>query len=202
MSASAELCGGRSAMIVPTATSLTTDHNKRSWRVPNHPSSLLERFAFRPPKAKSDALYLVGNRIGATYLNLTGARACPDCVTDNGFIEAHWHIDLMVACPCHERAPVWYCPECKKPLNWMRPGLLTCKCGAPFQSPSKAIFSPPEVQLLGAIRRKRWAIRLSAEMLACPSACWRSGPQVDSFPGSVSRQSLAVGKPEQGPGNA
>ena len=29
MSARADLCGGRSAMIVPTATSSTTDHDER-----------------------------------------------------------------------------------------------------------------------------------------------------------------------------
>jgi hypothetical protein len=36
----------------------------------------------------------------------------------------------------------------------MRPGLLTCRCGEPFQSPSKAIFLKPELQLLEIIRRK------------------------------------------------
>lgn len=122
--------------------------------ITNHPSSLLERLAFRPPQAESDALCILGNPIGATYLNLTRARACPDCVAEKGFVEAHWHIDLMVACPLHKRAPVWYCPECKKPLSWARAELLACKCGAPFQPPSKAIFSMAELQLLDVIRRK------------------------------------------------
>jgi hypothetical protein len=121
--------------------------------ITNHPATRLEELAFRPTQGQSHDYCLLGNWISTTYLDLTSARTCPDCVAERGFIEAHWHIDLMVACPVHERAPVWYCPKCKKRLNWMRPGLLTCKCGAPFQLPSNSVFSPAELKLLDVIRR-------------------------------------------------
>jgi TniQ len=119
-----------------------------------HPVSWLERFAFKPSPSQPHALCLLGNTLGATDLNLTGARVCPDCVAEKGYIEAHWHIDLMVACPIHKRPAVWYCPRCKDRLCWMRSGLLTCKCGAPFQPPSNAVFTQPELRLLELIRRK------------------------------------------------
>jgi hypothetical protein len=122
--------------------------------VTTHPSSWLERIAFSPPKNQSNSPCLLGNILGASDLALTGARVCPDCVADKGFIEAHWHIDFMWACPIHERAAVWYCPKCKKPLSWMRSGLLTCRCGAPFQPPSNALIPKPELALLDVIRRK------------------------------------------------
>jgi hypothetical protein len=122
--------------------------------IANHPASCLERIAFKSSQSESSTRCLLGNRVGANDLNLTGARACPDCVVEKGFIEAHWHIDLMVACPIHERAAVWYCPKCKNRLSWMRSGLLTCRCGAPFQPPSDSVFFQPELRLLEIIRRK------------------------------------------------
>jgi hypothetical protein len=122
--------------------------------IANHPASCLERIAFKSSQSESPTLGLLGNTVGASDLNLTGARLCPDCVAERGFIEAHWHIDLMVACPIHERAAVGYCPKCKDRLSWMRSGLLTCRCGAPFQPPSDSVFSKPELRLLDIIRRK------------------------------------------------
>ena len=121
--------------------------------ITNHPAAWLEGLAYRPTQGQSHDYCLLGNRISPGYIDLIHARACPDCITEMGFIEAHWHIDLMVACPVHGRAPVWYCPKCKKRLSWIRPGLLTCKCGAPFQLPSNSVFSPAELKLLDVIRR-------------------------------------------------
>ena len=122
--------------------------------ITTHPASCLERIAFKPSQNQSHALCLLGNTLGTSELNLTGSKVCPDCVAEKGFIEAHWHMDLMVACPIHEQSAVGFCPKCKHRLDWMRPGLLTCKCGASLTNRAQASYSKADLWLLDLIRRK------------------------------------------------
>jgi TniQ len=79
--------------------------------ITTHPASELERLAFTCRPIEPDALYLLGNIISPDYLSRVRAIVCPDCVAEKGFIEAHWHISLMVACPIHGRGAVRFCPK-------------------------------------------------------------------------------------------
>jgi hypothetical protein len=135
-------------------TSATTFGCSKFAAIATHPASCLERIAFKPSLSESPTLSLLGNRVGASDLNLTGAKVCPDCVAEKGFIEAHWHIELMVACPIHEQSAVWFCPKCKHRLSWMRPGLLTCRCGASLSVDMHITYSKPDLWLLDLIRQK------------------------------------------------
>jgi hypothetical protein len=122
--------------------------------IANLPTSDLERIAFTHPEKDPDAMYLLKNRVSAKDRNLSGARVYPDCVKEKGFIEAHWHIALMVACPIHETAAVWFCGQCRSRLHWLRPGLLECKCGTPLLNRPRDRYSDPELALLDLICQK------------------------------------------------
>lgn len=136
--------------------------------ITTHPIVELERIALKPSQSQSPAFSLLGNPVSTSDLTLTGAKACPDCVAEMGFIEAHWHIDLMVACPIHKKATVFFCPKCKRRLSWMRSGLLTCACGEPFQPPSRSVFFQPELELLDIIRRKALGVRTPPQSTCMP----------------------------------
>lgn len=118
------------------------------------PISVLEKIAITCPESDPHSLRLLGNRLSSDDLNLTRARVCPECVTERGFIEAHWHIELMVACPVHERSAVWFCGKCQSQLSWLRSGLLRCKCGDSLAHSSRASYSEEELCLLDLIRQK------------------------------------------------
>lgn len=137
-----------------TETSPTSFAFAKLAAVSNQPPSKLEQIALNPKGADSREFYVLGKRVSSTYLNLTAARVCPECVADKGFIEAHWHIDVMVACPVHERAAVWFCGQCKRRVSWIRSGLLTCKCGASLSVPLGEKYSETELWLLDLIRYK------------------------------------------------
>jgi TniQ len=122
--------------------------------IANLAPSNLERMAFTRPESDPQAIYLLGNHVSVKDLNLSGARMCPECVVEKGFIEAHWHIDLMVACPTHRRAALWWCAKCHSRLSWLRPRLLECKCGTPLLNPPCDTYSEPELALLDLIRLK------------------------------------------------
>ncbi len=122
--------------------------------IANCPTSLLDQIAFKDSGDESETMQLLGNWVSTRDLNLTGARVCPACVAEKGFIEAHWHIELMVACPVHERPAVWFCGKCRRRLSWVRSGLLTCKCGGSLLTSPRDSYSRQELWLLDLIRQK------------------------------------------------
>ncbi len=127
----------------------------------NCPVSDLERLAFRHKDDAQNTKYLLGQTIGSANLNLTAARVCPECVAEKGFIEAHWHIDLMIACPIHVQSAVWYCPGCNSRIPWIRKGLLTCSCGRRLDNRDRSSFQAADVWLLDLMRCKAIGDRLS-----------------------------------------
>ncbi|HSY35606.1 MAG TPA: TniQ family protein [Acidobacteriaceae bacterium] len=122
--------------------------------IANRTRDEIEQIAMKPLHSGDRGLRLLGHTVGIGYLDLQRAKVCPACVNEKGFIEAHWHLSFMVACPTHEQAAVYFCVECEKPLTWLRQGLLKCKCGARCQSLSRSIIAKPQLQLLDLIRRK------------------------------------------------
>ena len=120
----------------------------------NQEASCLERIAFRSTDVDVDDLQLLGNRVSTNDLGLTGARVCPDCVRDKGCIEAHWHIEVMVACPVHRQAAIYFCGRCRNRLAWIRSGLLKCKCGDPLLASPRDSYSKADYWLLDLIRQK------------------------------------------------
>lgn len=82
------------------------------------------------------------------------ARICPDCIEEKGFIEAHWAIPHMFACPVHRWLAISICPDCRQPVRWYRRGLLECSCGASLKSRQPRQGTGPELALLDLIRRK------------------------------------------------
>jgi len=60
------------------------------------------------------------------------ARICPLCIKEDGFIDAFWDLAISIACPRHSIKPLFKCHVCNSEIEWARPGLLSCKCGADY----------------------------------------------------------------------
>jgi hypothetical protein len=97
---------------------------------------------------------LLSHRLVPRELTLAKPKLCPQCAAEKGFIEAHWHLELMVACPIHRCLATSECPKCKERLHWLRPGLLECDCGGNLQASEMPKVSSSEVALFDIIRRK------------------------------------------------
>lgn len=112
------------------------------------------RIAFKQVGDESQTFRLLSHPVLLRDLSLSHARVCPECVAELGYIEAHWHLDLMVGCPVHARPGIWFCGNCSKRITWHRSGLLTCICGADLKRAPVHTLSAPEVALLALIRHK------------------------------------------------
>lgn len=102
---------------------------KLAW-LSGRPVEELREIAYLAPPGQPRWATLLGNPIVPADLQLNSTPFCPLCVTEGDFIEATWHLRFMVGCPMHLCAVVSKCPTCRHPVNWYRPGLLDCSCGA------------------------------------------------------------------------
>jgi len=97
---------------------------------------------------------LLGHRVPRTALELDSPHICPSCIDDLTFIEAHWDLAIMTACPVHLCRAVSSCTSCGTHLRWFRPGLLRCQCGARIESMRGTPVPSAEGDLLQVIRAK------------------------------------------------
>jgi len=122
--------------------------------VANRRPSELEPIAYTPPPGRPRWACLLGHPIVPIEMSVMPRRFCPECVAERGFVEAHWHLRLMAACPIHLRVGASICPNCGQPLRWFRPGLLECDCGGSLLDRLPPSISETDASLFAAIRIK------------------------------------------------
>jgi len=88
----------------------------------------------------------LGDRINRYQISMR-PRICPLCIEEDGYVDVFWDLSLALACPRHSIIPLFKCHECNKDIEWTRPGLLVCKCGANYaEAPlEKAPLAPVEL---------------------------------------------------------
>ncbi len=140
---------------------------KKLAAIARRPASELDEIAFAPSANHPRGARLLGHPLVPTDLNITKPKLCPQCVAEKGFIEAHWHLELMAACPIHQRVALSTCHKCGNRLSWFRPGLLECKCGGNLQEEGALhSISEAEASLLDVIRRRALTLPARKENLA------------------------------------
>ena len=127
---------------------------ERLAKITGRPASVLNKIAFSASSDHPRWSRLLGHDLVPTDLNLIRPKLCPQCIDEKGFIEAHWHLELMVACPVHHLLLASCCPKCGKRLRWFRPALLECECGGDLLKCDLPSIPQAEARLLDVIRRK------------------------------------------------
>jgi len=127
---------------------------KKLAMIANHSPSQFEKLAFSPSTAHPRWAGLLGHPVVPTDIEITKPKLCPQCVAEKGFVEAHWHLEIMVACPVHRCMALSACPKCGNALSWFRPGLLECRCRGSLADPPPGVVSEATASLLDVVRRK------------------------------------------------
>jgi hypothetical protein len=122
----------------------------------------LERIAyFSDP---SQRYVVLGNPVAWRELRRCAkVSLCPECVRSEGFIEAHWDLELMTGCPVHRCLPLSRCPKCQLRLRWVRPGQLECSCGTICGRVDGPTLPDDVAELLDIIRRKVLGLPVSSQ---------------------------------------
>ncbi|WP_126942992.1 TniQ family protein [Xanthomonas sp. BRIP62409] len=95
------------------------------------PLSVAKRLCFEGPKRSSRLMSrLVGQLIHTSQLRMDIFAICPACIAEGGRHEAAWHLDLVGWCPRHGLRLLQKCEICDRDLEWNRPTLGKCSCGA------------------------------------------------------------------------
>jgi len=122
--------------------------------VTNWPAENLDTIAYSSPVGLPRWSRLLGHPVLPQDLNLTHPQFCPLCVRERGFLEAHWELSLMEACPVHQCSLLRFCPVCNRRIRWLRPGLLVCDCGGDLSNPDLLPIPDAEASLLDIVRRR------------------------------------------------
>jgi TniQ len=100
---------------------------------------------------------ILGHSLGSTCGDVHRAESpalCPECVKENGFIDALFDLRAVIACPTHRTYVVRTCPKCQHPMKWTRRGLLKCRCGGSFAE-TEGVRAPLDlIQLMSVIKAK------------------------------------------------
>jgi hypothetical protein len=120
----------------------------------NCPTAELERIGYSAPLNQTRWARLLGHSLVPTELNIVNPGLCPRCIVDNGFIEAHWHLKLMIGCPVHECLTASFCSKCGKRLRLFRRGLLECGCGGNLMECTLPSIPRADAVLLDIMRRR------------------------------------------------
>ncbi|WP_439531664.1 TniQ family protein [Marinobacter adhaerens] len=77
-------------------------------------------------KAREQLQWLRSEDRMISDLRLGFPRICPDCVSEQGYLDWRWGLTITAHCPKHERVLIESCPNCKKQLNWSGSLLIGC----------------------------------------------------------------------------
>ena len=77
-------------------------------------------------KAREQLQWLRSEDRMISDLRLGFPRICPDCVSEQGYLDWRWGLAITAHCPKHERVLIESCPNCNKQLNWSGSLLIGC----------------------------------------------------------------------------
>lgn len=110
--------------------------------------------------------FLLGQQVGSRDIRQGATALCLECIRETGFMEAHFDLKLMVACPVHNSYLTEQCVDCGEGLKWCRPGLLQCSCGAALERHKPNILAAqPVLNVLRLVREKVLGITAPASGL-------------------------------------
>ncbi len=55
-------------------------------------------------------------------------KICPGCLREFGYVRKVWEFALVTACPLHKCLLLDACPNCGKPIPWIRRRVSVCRC--------------------------------------------------------------------------
>lgn len=109
---------------------------------------------------------ILGHSIHSMFTRCKHAGLCIECVRNHGFIEAYQELKYAVACPQHGVKTLYQCPTCQQSLDWQRPDLNRCRCGADLGMVKPEIVADENlIALVEVLRNKLLNLPLNTKTL-------------------------------------
>lgn len=104
----------------------------------------------------------LGGSLSTSPFRLQRPALCSECLSDRGYIEAFFDLNLAVACPVHGRELLSQCEHCGNRLTHFRPGLLICRCGASLAEQIRPTVGERIVALMAVLKATLERVELSS----------------------------------------
>jgi hypothetical protein len=136
-------------------------------QIMNRSADTLRNLAYQANTGSSSHFKILNHPLGQSLrqapLRLRQPAICPQCVQEDGYIDAFWDLSAAIACPKHNCQAMRHCPGCGNAIRWFRPGLLACNCGASFAESALPTADQPVVELMAIIQAKLHGRSLSKQ---------------------------------------
>ncbi len=136
-------------------------------QIMNRSADTLRHLAYHANIGGSSHFKILGHALGQSLrqgpLRLRLPVFCPQCVQEDGYIDAFWDLSAAIACPKHRCQALRHCPTCDNAIRWFRPGLLACSCGASFAGSALPAVDQSMVELMSIIKAKLHGRSLSEQ---------------------------------------
>lgn len=119
-------------------------------------TDVIEAMRFGPPPhdRKSSYVHCGHGTVHKSAIDVARGRFCPLCLEEAGFVHLGWSLKPVTACPKHKARLVERCPTCRKPITWLRPHLMLCRCGQDLRSIVPDMAEPASTALSNTLLRK------------------------------------------------
>jgi hypothetical protein len=104
-----------------TLAALTEASEDALKALPYHPADGVRR--------KMGEYLFFGRPVYQYMIRLRRPKICLECLRVFRYVKKVWEFALVTACPLHKCLLLDACPECKKPISWIRRRMSVCRCG-------------------------------------------------------------------------
>lgn len=104
-----------------TLAALTEASEDALKALPYHPADGVRR--------KMGEYLFFGRPVYQYMIRLRRPKVCLECLRVFGYVKKVWEFALVTACPLHKCLLLDACPECEKPISWIRRRMSVCRCG-------------------------------------------------------------------------
>lgn len=101
--------------------------------LPYHPADGVRR--------KMGEYLFFGRPVYQYMIRLRRPKVCLECLRVFGYVKKVWEFALVTACPLHKCLLLDACPECEKPISWIRRRMSVCRCGFDWRK-SRSVTVP------------------------------------------------------------
>jgi len=91
-----------------------------------------------------------GSPIPRYFIRPKQPKVCPECLRESGYCRKAWELAPVTACPIHRRLLMDECPNCKRPVSWIRGEVSVCPCRYDWR---ETTLAPVEDSELSVVRR-------------------------------------------------
>lgn len=118
----------------------------------NSTSLELAQLTYQPVGTPSHHFHeFFGFPVHRSFIEARHPKVCPECLREAAYCRRIWEFILITVCPTHRCMLIDMCPNCKRPIKWVRSSVCICPCKFDWRETTVVPVEDHEVNLARVI---------------------------------------------------